>query len=122
MFPEPRYGICAARRPGAERRDRYVGLCHGAPGVGKTLSARHFADWDTVEQWLGSLRMTTRTPIPSTVGDRHAIIYTPDVAATPTRLASDLCGLVFGFNRLVEDGRDPADDRPFGPTPRPSTS
>jgi DNA transposition AAA+ family ATPase len=97
------------------RRERYVGLCYGPPGVGKTLSARHYADWDVVEPLLGSLRVAMRTPIPPAVGDCHALVYTPDVAATPTRLASDLRGLAFGFNRLVEDARDPADDRPFWP-------
>ena len=96
------------------RRDRYVGVCHGAPGVGKTLSARHYADWDAIEPLLSSLR-SPRTPIPSAVGECHALVYTPEVAATPTRLASDLRGLVFGVNRLVEDARDPDDDRPFWP-------
>lgn len=33
------------------KRYRYIGLCYGAPGVGKTVSARHYTNWDRMQDF-----------------------------------------------------------------------
>ena len=70
------------------RRDRYIGLCYGPPGVGKTLSARHYANWDAVEGF-DAFAQFCRVPAREVAGS-HAILYTPPVANTPGRVDRDV--------------------------------
>jgi hypothetical protein len=70
------------------RRYRYIGLCYGAAGVGKTLSAQHYAKWFDLQAYF-------RAPFPSeadvtAIADSTTIFYTPAVVNTLGRSAQDI--------------------------------
>jgi DNA transposition AAA+ family ATPase len=70
------------------RRYRYIGLCYGPPGVGKTLSARHYATWDSVEEFdLYDAAMTDRL---AGVLPCETIFYTPGVTNSPGQIERDI--------------------------------
>jgi DNA transposition AAA+ family ATPase len=66
------------------RRYRYIGLCYGSAGVGKTVSARHYANAALLETWLSSHSMLI--PDGVTVPDRATVFYTPQVVNTPRHI------------------------------------
>jgi hypothetical protein len=66
------------------RRDRYIGLCYGAPGVGKTLSAVHHSRVEKIvpfDRW--SAEASDDLPI-------DTVLFTPEVINTPARIDVDL--------------------------------
>jgi DNA transposition AAA+ family ATPase len=73
------------------RRYRYIGLCYGPPGVGKTLSARHYADWDRVafadpHACRGGFR-TDEVP------GNACVFYTATVVNSPKQIEDDIAWL-----------------------------
>lgn len=83
------------------RRYRYIGLCYGHPGVGKTLSARTYTGWDQVE-----------TLLPHRYGDLEAapeilacttLFYTAPVSSTARRIEKEIMSLRTDFNYLLAD-------------------
>ena len=65
------------------RRYRYIGLCHGPPGVGKTLSARHYARWEALEAVFDDRLFSMETPAHPELADSRTVVYTPTMATTP---------------------------------------
>jgi len=70
------------------RHYRYIGLCYGAPGVGKTLSARHYANWDKVETY----RLYTSAAAEAFAGvvGSTTVFYTPPVVNSPGRIEQEI--------------------------------
>jgi DNA transposition AAA+ family ATPase len=94
------------------RRYRYIGLCYGVPGVGKTVSARTYADWTLVEPLVFPNAAYVDTA-PATAEHWRTLFYTPPVVNSPARIASELERLGNVLNWLLnvaqtEPGRTPA--------------
>lgn len=65
------------------RRHRHVGLCWGPPGVGKTLSARHYAGTDHWARWQHTLTSGTDPgAVPERVLQARTAFWTPTVNAS----------------------------------------
>ena len=79
----------------AVRRERYIGLCYGQAGVGKTLSGRRYAKWDAAEalidEW-GQGRRSDRSAY-AVIAERRTVFYTPTVCHSPRELRDDLAHL-----------------------------
>jgi DNA transposition AAA+ family ATPase len=93
------------------RHDRSIGLCHGPPGVGKTLSARHYARWDALETVFTGYQFWTEFPAHEALADCRTVIYTPSMITTPQRLDGELFRLRRALHGIVAAARYiPKDD------------
>jgi len=80
------------------RRYRYIGLCYGPPGVGKTLSARAYAQWDIVEA-SQPVQAAASTAL-AVLMHSHTVFYTPPVVNSPTQIARDIAQLRQGLHAI----------------------
>ena len=63
------------------RRDRYIGLCYGTAGVGKTLSARYYTDpKKLLPRSIGLPQANLEKGL-----DNHVVLYTPSVVELPRK-------------------------------------
>lgn len=97
------------------RRYRYIGLCTGPAGVGKTLSARHYTQWDALTPYLEIVH--DAGPIPPKLLERRTLFYTPSVVITPRQLEQELRRLRWSFHQTVEWATDPEQELRWGSEP-----
>lgn len=85
------------------RKYRYIGLCYGTPGVGKTLSARHYAHWEVIEPLLPRF-LSAPHPI-SGATEYHSVLYTPPVVNNAGTVGNGVAQLRVALRYLVADAR-----------------
>jgi len=89
------------------RQYRYIGLCHGPAGVGKTLSARHYAAWDHFESLPAAWHADDQALTAFDGAD--TIFYTPEIVNSPRAVASDVTRLCNRLHGIREEPRHRAE-------------
>jgi DNA transposition AAA+ family ATPase len=70
------------------RHYHYIGICYGLPGVGKTFSARYYAQWEQIEPLL-TLR-GAESPPTTKIASCKTVLYTPTIAASPKQIQREV--------------------------------
>jgi DNA transposition AAA+ family ATPase len=76
----------------AVRKDKTIGICHGPAGVGKTNSARRYANWDILEPYIDEWgpRGDHDAKHYALANRSRTVFYTPEVLCRPKDLMSDI--------------------------------
>ena len=89
----------------AVRRQHTIGICYGQAGIGKTLSARRYANWHKAERLLEEWgpRDDSDFPIYAALARKRTVFYTPAVLSTPRQVRDDLTGLTVQVSACINE-------------------
>ncbi len=95
----------------AVRQHRYIGLCFGAAGVGKTLSARRYAKWDVVEPLLVEWgpRQPSDAQLYAAAAGTRSVFYTPTVCCPFRELRDGIALLVTRAGICIDEHLHPGE-------------
>lgn len=89
----------------AVRRQRTIGICFGQAGIGKTLSARRYANWNKAEGFLEEWgpRDDSDFQIYASLAKKRTVFYTPGVLSTPKETRSDIEHLTIRVSLCIDE-------------------
>lgn len=89
------------------RKYRYIGVCYGSPGVGKTMSARQYAQCDIVDPLIESFykldSFGNNRLIPEEITECRSIFYTAPISGTPGRIERETKHLRYNLNWMIDE-------------------
>ncbi|MDZ4351776.1 AAA family ATPase [Pseudarthrobacter sp. J1738] len=76
----------------AVRRQHTIGICYGQAGIGKTLSARRYANWHKAQKLLEEWgpREESDHQVYAALSRSRTVFYTPAVLTTPKQIHADI--------------------------------
>lgn len=89
----------------AVRQHRYIGLCFGSAGVGKTLSARRYAHWDEAERMIeyGGIPEAEDTGLQGKLARSRTVFHTPAVLGTLRDLRDNMANKLVFVSACIEE-------------------
>jgi DNA transposition AAA+ family ATPase len=85
------------------RLNKYIGVCTGRSGVGKTKSAEIYSGWQDLQPLL--MGQNTKYKVIPKLGALHTAIFTPDVSCTVKRVQTAIALLRNKFDKLIQESQ-----------------
>ena len=83
------------------RREKYIGLCYGSPGVGKTLSARYYTKWFFLENRLPT--NLPYLPLHPEISSCRSLLYTAEMSTPHQIIKKRICGMRIQLGRFIDE-------------------
>jgi len=86
---------------------RYIGVCFGSPGVGKTISGRQYAKWDLIAPLVDSFYKLDSSGnnclLPKDITQCNSLFYTTPVSGTPGKIEREIKHLQHRINWMIDE-------------------